>query len=145
MPCRSDYMEPTNKELLLRETSQLLIYVRMNTHRGIKITNDLRGASQDSYCKKDYVAELCSAIRALTQEEMDRIVYDGRNPEARKLADWWDKHQEADRQREQEQAEANKKAALQTAGLAKLTLEEIEALGLDMWAKLLKTPNSNTE
>jgi hypothetical protein len=130
MPCRSDYMEPTNKELLLRETAQLLIYVRMNTSRGIRISNTLKAASQDSYCKEDYVAELCSAIRALAPEEMDRIVYDGRNSEARKLADWWDKHQEADRKRQEEEEREQKRTDLRNAGLAKLTPEEIEALGI---------------
>ena len=129
MPCRSDYMEPTNKELLLRETARLLIYVRVYT--GVRISSKLATAAQAVYCKEDYVAELCSAIRALTQEEMDRIVYDGRNPEARKLADWWDKHQEADRKRQEEEECEQKRKDLRNAGLAKLTPEEIEALGLN--------------
>lgn len=71
---------------------------------------------------------MCSAIRALTDEQMNRIVYDGRNPKARSLADWWEKHLEADRIREeQERKEAQEKANLDSA-LKKLTVEEMSAV-----------------
>lgn len=105
MPCRSDYMEPTNKEKRLQETAQLLMYVRSNTKTGVKISNALRSAAGNLYCTKDYVPELCGVIRGLSEEDKDRIMYDGRNPTARKLADWWDEHEEADRvRREAEKA-----------------------------------------
>lgn len=130
MPCRSDYMEPNQKERLLQETAQLLIYVRMNTKSGVKITNKLKNASQDIYCRQDYVPELCAAIRAMTEEEQDRIIYDGRNPAARKLADWWDKHQEADRKRIEEEQRVQKREELRQAAINKLTPEEREALGI---------------
>lgn len=131
MPCRSDYMEPTKKEALLQETAQLLIYVLANTNRGDKVTERLRNASRDIYCRDDYVPELCAAIRALTEEEQDRIVYDGRNPDARRLADWWDKHQEADRKRLEEEYRQIKREELRNQALAKLTPEEREALGVE--------------
>jgi hypothetical protein len=130
MPCRSDYMEPNQKERLLQETAQLLIYVLMNTNSGVKVSNKLKFASRDIYCQRDYVAELCTAIRSLTEEEQARIVYDGRNPEARRLADWWDKHQEADRKRLEEEHRQNMRDELRNKALAKLTPEEIEALGI---------------
>lgn len=131
MPCRSDYMEPTKKEALLQETARLLIYVRMNTNSGVKVTDKLKNAARDSYCRHDYVSELCAAIHALTEEEMDRIVYDGRNSEARKLADWWDKHQEADRRRLEEEYRQLRRDELRKSGIAKLTPEERAALDLE--------------
>ena len=67
MPCRSDYMEPNQKERLLQETAQLLIYVRINTKSGIVVDKNLRAAAADQYCRKDYVAALCSAIRGLSR------------------------------------------------------------------------------
>lgn len=128
MPCRSDYMEPTQKERLLQETAQHLVYVRMSTNSGQAVDKNLKAAAKDIYCRKDYVATLCSAIRALTDEQMNRIVYDGRNPKARSLADWWEKHLEADRIREeQERKEAQEKANLDSA-LKKLTVEEMSAV-----------------
>lgn len=130
MPCRSDYMEPNQKEQLLQETAQLLIYVRMNTKTGVKVTEKLKRASQDIYCRQDYVPELCAAIRAMTEEEQSRIIYDGRNPNARKLADWWDKHQEADRKRIEQEQHEREREELREAAIAKLTPEEREVLGI---------------
>jgi hypothetical protein len=121
-------MEPNQKERLLQETARLLIYVRMNTNSGVKVSSRLRAAACDVYCRKDYVAELCTAIRSLTEEEQARIVYDGRNSEARRLADWWDKHEEADRNRLEEEHRQNMRDELRNKALAKLTPEEIEAL-----------------
>lgn len=130
MPCRSDYLEPNNRERLLQETAQLLVYVRMNTKSGIKVTDKLKAAARNIYCSQDYVPELCAAIRALTEEEQNRIMYDGRNPDARKLADWWDKHQEADRKRLEEEYRQLKRDELRNKALAKLTPEEREVLGV---------------
>lgn len=130
MPCRSDYMEPNGKERLLQETAQLLVYVRMNTNSGVNVSNKLKSAARDIYCHQDYVPELCDAIRSLTEEEQARIVYDGRNPDARRLADWWDKHQEADRKRLEEEYRQRQRDELRKKALAKLTPEEVEALGI---------------
>lgn len=137
MPCRSDYMEPTQKESLLQETAQLLIYVRMNTKSGVKIDDKLKAAARDIYCRRDYVPELCAAMHELTEDQMDRIVYDGRNRDARRLADWWDEHQEADRKRLEadrkrleEEARQRKQDELRESALAKLTPEEKHALGV---------------
>ena len=130
MPCRSDYMEPNGKERLLQETAQLLVYVRMNTNSGVKVSNKLKSSARDIYCHQDYVPELCDAIRSLTEEEQARIVYDGRNPDARRLADWWDKHQEADRKRLEEEYRQRQRDELRKQALAKLTPEEVEALGI---------------
>lgn len=43
---------------------------------------------------------LCSTIRGLTPEQLEAIVYNGRDKNSRKLADWWDEHQEIDKKRE---------------------------------------------
>ena len=33
---------------------------------------------------------LCTLIRNMSEEQRDRIVYNGRDPVSRRLADWWD-------------------------------------------------------
>lgn len=43
---------------------------------------------------------LCNICKSMTEEEENRLIYDGRNPRARKLADWWDEHKKMDEQKE---------------------------------------------
>lgn len=128
MPCNSDYMEPTNKERQLQETAQLLIYVRMNSKSGVKVDSKLRSAANDIYCRKDYVSELCSALHALPDDDFERIVYNARDPQSRKLADWWERHEEADRIREAKEAKDRRDEEIRQGLLKKLTREEINYL-----------------
>jgi len=129
MPCRSDYMDPTNKEQGLHETAMLLIYVYNRTDT--KVSSKLIKASNDMYCEDDYVQELCTAIRAFSPEQENIIMYDGRNPIARRLADWWSIHLEADNARIDKERQDHKNAIHRQTGIAKLSPEELIALGLD--------------
>lgn len=45
---------------------------------------------------KDCTQALCALIKGMTEEELNKFVYDGRSPTARRLANWWDDHQEKD-------------------------------------------------
>jgi hypothetical protein len=130
MPCRSDYLEPTGKERRLQETAQLLIYLRQNTNTGVKISNKLKLAARDPYCSADYVPELCEAIRSLRSEDFDRVVYNARDPISRKLADWWEEHEEADRQRVEAETKKLREDAIRHKAISKLTDEERIILGL---------------
>ena len=64
----------------------------------------------------------------LPDDKVEAVVYDGRNPEARKLADWWDHHQTADAEREAEEVHRRNNEVLLAQALSKLTPEEIAAL-----------------
>lgn len=128
MPCRSDYMESNEYEQRLQETAQLLVFVK--TELGLNISKRLSDASKNIYCKADYVPELCKTIRAMDEKQLNHIVYNGRRVQSRALADWWDEHQEADREREEAEAKERKRKALRKVALAKLTKEEREALDL---------------
>lgn len=129
MPCNSDYMEPTNREKRLQETAQLLRYVYKQIHKPI---NDiLDNASNDIYCKIDFVPTLCEEIKKLSKEELANIVYNAYNKDSRRLADWWEEHLEADRQREEDELDKKRKEGLKKRALSKLTAEEIEALELE--------------
>lgn len=46
-----------------------------------------------------HVEMLCSLIRAMTEPELNAIVYNGRDPMSRKLADWWEEHKAEDEKR----------------------------------------------
>jgi 2-succinyl-5-enolpyruvyl-6-hydroxy-3-cyclohexene-1-carboxylate synthase len=121
-------MEPTGKERRLQETAQLLIYVRMNTKTGVKVDGKLQRAANDIYCSKDYVPELCDTLRSLSSEDFDRVVYNGREPMSRKLADWWEEHDEADRMRIAEEEQERVDTQLAQQALNKLSAEEKTAL-----------------
>lgn len=105
MPCRSDYMEPSVQERQQQQAAQLLVFVRnklgKKIDKGLKEAADYPGASP----KGDILMEsLCSEIRAMSEGELDRIVYNGRDPVSRRLADWWDEHQAEDAKRREIEA-----------------------------------------
>ena len=135
MPCNGDYLQPNEKETQIHLVCQLLVYVFDSL--GISLPQNkeqlIRGCSKDP-CGSidfldDYVKLLCDTIKSFNDETLNRIVYNGRNPMARKLADWWDRHQEADRERLKAEEAQRQKIALIKSALVKLTPEERAALG----------------
>ena len=44
----------------------------------------------------DISARLCAAVEGFNEAEANVLMYDGRNPKARRLADWWDDHKKRD-------------------------------------------------
>lgn len=121
MPCRCDYMEPTEREVEHKLVHNLIFYVVESLH--LDRTDFGDDVDQDT-------KTLCSLIKAMNKKQLDTIVYDGRNPQARKLADWWDKHQEADKLREAAEKHQARLRFLRETALAKLSREERQALGI---------------
>lgn len=102
MPCDSSYMEARPDEVLLKETHEHLVYVYEQF--SIDIPRGWRKAANDCYGRgglpiDEAVATLCAEIKSFEKAEMDAIVYDGRNPKARRLADWYERHCKADAKR----------------------------------------------
>lgn len=128
MPCRSDYMEPTHKERLLQETAQLYEYALFEMN--VIVPEDVKAAAKDIYCRKDFVPHLCELITNMNELQKQRVVYNAYHKMSRKLADWWEKHQEADRKRIAEENKIMHDAQLRKKGLSKLTPDERRALGL---------------
>lgn len=112
MPCNSDHMHARPNEVLSRETAKLIVYA--NDKLGAATPANIAVAANEYYGDETNVDEivrtLCEIVTGMTPEQRDQIVYDGKDPTARQLADWWDRHQAADRARE---------AAAQTAIEAK--------------------------
>ncbi len=111
MPCRSDYLEASRQEKDSRKFCGLLCYVLEAIDVeppdwALKAKDEYYG---DAAKVNDAVVLLCMTIRKLTPEQMDRIVYDGRNPQARALADFWDAHTVADKRREREERERSER------------------------------------
>lgn len=49
-----------------------------------------------SHCN-DLTSYLCGAMKLLTVDQLEQIVYNGHDKDSRFLADWWDEHQENDK------------------------------------------------
>ncbi len=132
MPCNSDYMAASGKELESKRVCRLLDYLlhRLQYH----VPNWIIDAAEDYYGNVARLNEatvmLCSRCREMTSAERDVHIYDGHNEFARQLADWWDRHQEWDERRVKEEKEGRKKIIAKERALRKLTTEEMEALGL---------------
>ncbi len=78
--------------------------------------------------KTDYLCRIC---KVMSVKELNKIMYNGRNKNARKLADWWDKHQEEDIKRQKKEEKAKKQIVLRKQAWNKLSPAEREAWGLD--------------
>lgn len=149
MPCRSDYMEATGKEKESKKICEHLVYVI--TELGEKVPTNIKKASKeyygifDSQFNKfdvatqtdhyemnldDLTAKLCSYCKNMTEEQENKIIYNAKNKKARKLADWWEKHQEFDKQRIKQEKKEKADAKAKAKALAKLTPKEKKLLGL---------------
>jgi hypothetical protein len=119
-------MDPTNKEIQLQRTARLLKFV--NQQLDIPVSQKLREAAKNSYCTDDYVPVLCKTIRGMTEDQLNTIVYNGRDATSRDLADWWDEHEAADRRREAKEQERARQQALAESAMQKISREELVAL-----------------
>jgi hypothetical protein len=132
MPCNSDYLQASGHELESKRVCSLLVYV--NVALGKHPPNWVVKAAKDTYgcvAKLDEATQmLCAECRGMSEDLREKIIYNAHDKTARKLANWWERHQEWDQRRVAEEEEAVKAAELQAAALKKLTPEEREALGL---------------
>lgn len=105
MPCRSDHMEPTAREQYCQHTAQLYLYAMqqlqsMGSHIfAPELIKDVTLAANHTYASSDYTPHLCALINKLPLEQQEAVIYNARIPMSRKLADWWEQHQQVDAQR----------------------------------------------
>lgn len=135
MACLSDPIytrTPDKAQREMNKVSTLLIYVR--TALGLHVEKLLISLASEEFPSTfnlDIVtARLCNLLRNLTEEQANAIIWDGRKAEARELAEWWEKHQEFDRQRLIAEQRIKLDARIKKNALAKLTAEEKRVLGL---------------
>lgn len=143
MGCRSDYMDQTPYEKAVTDTAELLLFVKKSLK--LKITEEEKEIAKDYYPSKangdSVTVTLCKILSELPEELLNNVVYDAKNKTSRKLADWWESHLEADKERiakeKKELEENNSKLAkevldkkVKKAALAKLTPDERRVLGV---------------
>lgn len=128
MPCRSDYMEPTERESYNRKTAKFLLWLvgkgfgkSTNTKKLVDDANSIYGGS-------DYTPEVCFVLKSLSKSERTDI-FNEEDKIATELKLWWIEHLEGEERRAKEDAEEIKKKKLVISALSKLSKEEREALG----------------
>lgn len=97
MPCNSEYMRQNDYEKRLQETAQLLVFAMRKL--GQSPTPVMTETADNDYARYDFTPDLCKLINGLSEFEVDQIIYNGRDPMSRRLADWWERHQKADKER----------------------------------------------
>ena len=109
MPCNSEYMRATDREVESQLVAGHLHWLYTRLGKLNIITPELVKAKDDYYGNigmlDAWTADLCGLIRSLTDEQKDKLLYDGRNAKSRSIADWWDRHQAWDRRREEDEKE----------------------------------------
>jgi hypothetical protein len=100
MPCNSDYLEPTHRERELQRTAKLLLYVYAKI--GAQPETWIGEQAKNIYASDSrLVPLLCAGIKKMSKMEKEKIIYNAHDKNSRDLADWWDVHKEADREREE--------------------------------------------
>lgn len=124
MPCRSDYLEPTERERESKLVAELIVWLMNRLKRHSEIPKDVLEAANNAYGDQSevdvFTQMLCKLVYNLTAEQQDMFLWNGRDAHSRKLADWWDKHQELDRQRAMAVEENERKAKAWDSAYAKL-------------------------
>lgn len=104
MPCNSDHLQQTPFEAQMQLAAQLAVFVADKLQ--VALPYGVQNAASEYYAKDMGQTEwLCEQLSGMTEKQLNEIVYDGRNEVSRKLADWWEAHQKADREREAYEAE----------------------------------------
>lgn len=133
MPCNSDYLNASGQELESVRVCTLIRYLFKCVVKAIP--SWIIAASEEYYGNVGRLDEatkiLCECCRSLTEEEVEKYIYNAHEKTSRNLASWWERHQEWDARRVKEETETRKRIILKGRALKKLTTEEIEALGLD--------------
>jgi glucuronate isomerase len=147
MPCNSDYMNPTGKEVAIKRTATLLVYAL--TALGQKVPTDIKrradnlyGADSATYnsdrtdkarpTRNDdsVVALLCKTVKGMSDDERERVIYNAHDATARDLASWVEEHERADRERLARENAAKERDAARRSAKAKLSPAERRAVGL---------------
>lgn len=97
MACNSEHPAQTGKESELQKVAQFYRFVLQKLN--IPSPKALEASANSADCTNDYTEALCYALEELNEQQMERIVYDGRNKQSRALADWWEAHLKADKER----------------------------------------------
>lgn len=102
MPCTTP--DPSGAQQDRQEAAQLLIYV-MGKYNRIP-SQQLEQDARNSFLNDDHwVQVLCAELQdmKLHSHRFEEIVYNAHDPQSRRLANWWERHEAADIERERKE------------------------------------------
>jgi hypothetical protein len=118
-------MEPNDREREIKRAAGLLAFVY--TQIGTPVPAWVKHEAENEFATRgEAITDLCAVIRSLKPEQMNTIVYDAHNPTSRDLADWWETHQRADREREAAEAAETERLRKKRTILDNLKMSERE-------------------
>lgn len=131
MPCNCDYMEPSKEAINSKETAEHLVYISKKLPY-IKLPKYVAPAARNQYGDaanlNNMVVLLCDILTTMRNVDLEDIVYNAKCKKSRRLADWWEEHQKADKKRiAKENKKKKEKNTLQDIK-NKLTPEEWEVI-----------------
>lgn len=129
MPCRSDYMDPSPREVYNQKTARLILWLVRKKVATVLSTHRLIDDAHNIYCGADYTPDLCEVLKSLTKEERTKL-FNEEEKIAAELKLWWLDHLEGEERRAKEDSDKDKIEKLKKSALKKLTKEERKALGL---------------
>lgn len=103
MGCRSDYMRANVKEKQTKNAATLYVYLA--SRLGEEVPEYVTKAAENYYGdgnRERCMVALCDRLTRLQNEDVDTfetIIFDGRERQSRRLADWWEDHQKEDQKR----------------------------------------------
>lgn len=117
MPCNCDHLEPTHREKESKLVCELLNYVLplVDLPVPIWVINGVESFYGNTEHLEKATVILCDICSSMSEEKASKVIYYGKNAQARRLADWWEAHQAADVERKIREEEALTKAPLSHA------------------------------
>jgi len=100
MPCNSSHLEPRFKETESRKIATFIAYIHEQTRD--KTPDNILAASESVYGNESLLDSMTTELCALCKSIDPSIIYNAHNRTARKLANWWEDHQEVDQIKERE-------------------------------------------
>ncbi|MGB5811743.1 MAG: hypothetical protein WBG86_14495 [Polyangiales bacterium] len=99
MPCDASHMEPTALEREAKLLGELIVDV--SNILGGRAPDWASEGARDQYGHGvlERIDQATKMLCKLMPNVPDAILYDGRSRRSRRLADWWDTHQEEDRRK----------------------------------------------
>ena len=130
MPCNSDHMLPNSIE---KNSRLLASFIRHCTEHGVVsaespewgLSREIIDAEENYYGNTDLNDRMAIWLCDALQDVDKGWIYDGRLRIRRRLADWWEEHQEADRKRF-ETLHIEKQRLLQDVESLKCRIKEIQ-------------------
>lgn len=101
MPCNSDYLEANSAERESKRCAECIVYVMEFINKPCPewITNASKSYYGDPCSLNEMVVLLCSLCSAMPEGVKTAVMYNAKSKQSRQLADWWEEHEEADKQR----------------------------------------------